>query len=137
MTYPPGKFQIVANPNRYEFGMADRLRKTLTVNNMSVEGIAEQLHLSRNTIGNYLSGRTIPDHRTLVVWAGMFAVPVEWLTDGVWPTDWHEAYIDGIRAQNGLDPIFEAANEETPATEVTGANGSRLSESNRRPFHYE
>lgn len=105
MAYAANRFQIVANPALYEFNVGDRLRKLLSVNSYSVEGIAAQLHVSRNTIGNYLSGRTVPDHRTLALLAGMFAVPIEWLRDGIWPSEWHEAYVDAVRAENGLPPL--------------------------------
>ena len=50
-------------------------------------GLADALGVHRNTIGNYLSGRTQADKRTLIAWALATGVPYVWLTDGKTPAD--------------------------------------------------
>ncbi|AQX81496.1 hypothetical protein BWO91_17365 [Plantibacter flavus] len=75
----------MANPGAYEFGTADRLRKTLTVNGVSVEDAAGMFGVTRHTIGNWINGRVNPDKRTLMLWAISFGVPLEWLETGEWP----------------------------------------------------
>jgi len=40
------------------------------------------LGVHRNTVGNYLKGRTALDRRTLVTWAVSTGVPLEWLEHG-------------------------------------------------------
>ena len=113
MPYAPSDFQVVANPAAYEFDLADRLRKTLTANKVSVEQAAHLFEVSRNSVGNWINGRVVPDRRTLIAWSSIFAVPLPWLETGEWPRDAAEAYVDAIRAENGLPPIF--ANDEAPA----------------------
>lgn len=63
--------------------LSDRLRKSLRHSAVSVQEMAEYLGVSRNTVGNYLSGRTHPDRRTTRLWAIRTGVPLEWLEEGI------------------------------------------------------
>ncbi len=60
--------------------VADAMRKSLRgMEHLSVGDIAQQLGVSRNTVGNWLNGRVEPDERTLIAWAQITAVPYRWL----------------------------------------------------------
>lgn len=65
-----------------EFDLLDRLAKSLRVSGKSRDQLAADLGVHRNTIGNYLNGRTPVDRRTLVAWAVTTGVPLEWLEHG-------------------------------------------------------
>ena len=68
-----------------EWDMLDRLAKALRVGHKSGAQLARELGVHRNTINNYLNGRTRPDRRTLIAWAMSTGVPLEWLESGVVP----------------------------------------------------
>lgn len=59
------------------------MRIALEYAGVSVASMAETLGCDRNTVGNYLSGRTQPRLPTLRVWALRCGLPLEWITDGV------------------------------------------------------
>ena len=61
------------------FHLGDRLAKALDVSGVGVAQMALKLGVSRQTIGNYLSGRTRPKLATLRVWAEETGVDLEWL----------------------------------------------------------
>lgn len=63
--------------------LSDRMSKALRHAGVPVQGMAEYLGVSRNTVGNYLHGRTVPDKRTMRLWAIRCGVPLEWLETGV------------------------------------------------------
>lgn len=65
-----------------EFDLLDRLRKSMRVSGKDAGDLASDLGVHRNTIGNYLNGKTPLDRRTLVAWAVCTGVPVEWLEHG-------------------------------------------------------
>lgn len=44
--------------------------------------MAAELGVARNTVGNYLAGRTSPARSVLRVWALRTGVPFEWLLNG-------------------------------------------------------
>lgn len=44
--------------------------------------MADYIGKSRNTVGNYLAGRSKPDLAVLRVWALRCGVPLEWLRTG-------------------------------------------------------
>lgn len=67
--------------------MPDRLGKTLKHAGVKAGDMAEYLGVSRNTVGNYTNGRTVPDKRTLRLWAMRTGVPLEWLETGEYSTD--------------------------------------------------
>lgn len=69
----------------FEFDLADRLRKSLRVSGIGVAEIAEDIGVSRNTVGNWLNGRVVPSHEQLVVWAAYTGAPLLWLERGTVP----------------------------------------------------
>ena len=75
--------QTLPIANRLAWNLGDRLRKALSVANLSVQDMADELELNRNTVSNYLGGRSTPTAATLKVWALRCGVPLEWLRDGV------------------------------------------------------
>ena len=44
--------------------------------------MADELGLSRETISNYMGGRTKPTRTVMIVWAMRCGVPLEWLLNG-------------------------------------------------------
>jgi len=64
------------------FHMGDRLAKALEVSGVGVAEMALKLGVSRQTIGNYLSGRTTPKLATLRVWSDETGVDLEWIKEG-------------------------------------------------------
>lgn len=67
------------------FGLRHRLALALEAAEVSVAAMADELGVSRNTVGNYLAGRTTPPRPTLRVWALRCGVPFEWLWTGEVP----------------------------------------------------
>lgn len=63
-----------------EWDLCDRLRKSLAVSGVTIPEMADALMVSRNSIGNYLAGRTTPKPVYLRVWADRCGVDIEWLT---------------------------------------------------------
>lgn len=59
--------------------MGDRLAKALEVSGISVATMAIKLGVSRQTIGNYMAGRTTPKLAVLKVWSEETGVALEWL----------------------------------------------------------
>lgn len=64
------------------FGLRHRLALALDYSGVSVHDMADELGVSRNTVGNYLAGRTTPHKAVLRVWALRTGVPFEWLARG-------------------------------------------------------
>ena len=64
----------------------DRLRKSLDHVEMSVQEMADYLEVSRNTVGNYISGRRPIPGAMLKLWALRTGVPRVWLETGETPT---------------------------------------------------
>ena len=73
---------LTAEPIIPTFTIGDRMQKALDASETTVAGMAIRLGVSRQTVGNYLAGRTKPKLATLRVWADVTGVPVEWLTTG-------------------------------------------------------
>lgn len=65
-----------------QFHMGDRMAKALEVSGISVATMALKLGVSRQTIGNYLAGRTTPKLAVLKVWAEETGVDLGWLIEG-------------------------------------------------------
>ena len=65
-----------------EWDQRDRMAKALRVARKSGAQLAIELGVHRNTINNYLNGRTRPDRRTIIAWAMACGVSVEWLETG-------------------------------------------------------
>lgn len=62
--------------------MGDRLRKAREDAGLSQAELAEQIGISRNTVGNAELGERTPLNVTLRAWAAVTAVPLEWLETG-------------------------------------------------------
>ena len=69
-----------------EWDQADRLRKALRFAGVGVAEMALYLGVERNTVGNYLSGRTKISGPALRLWAQRTDVPLEWLRGDVQPS---------------------------------------------------
>lgn len=69
----------------YEFTLGDRLRKSLQVHDIGVQEIAARMHVSRNTVSNWINGRVTPSSRQLMAWAAATGAPLEWLSTGAVP----------------------------------------------------
>jgi len=67
---------------RFEFDLADRLRKSLRVSELPVQEMADLLGVSRNTVSNWINGRGKPSDHQLIVWAAHTDAPYQWLKDG-------------------------------------------------------
>lgn len=77
-TYSPYRFA-------YDFDLADRLRKSLRVVRLPVSEIAADLGVSRNTVSNWINGRSRPNEQQLQLWAAYAHAPLSWLKDGEAP----------------------------------------------------
>ena len=75
------------NRPELEFDLLDRLHKSLRISGKGSSALADELGVHRNTIANYMSGRTPIDRRTLIAWAMSTGVPLEWLEHGVTSTN--------------------------------------------------
>lgn len=62
--------------------LQDRLIRALDWADVSVQAMADELGVSRNTVSNYMHGRSRPNRATLRVWATRCDVPFLWLTSG-------------------------------------------------------
>jgi transcriptional regulator with XRE-family HTH domain len=71
---------------RFEFDLADRLRKSLRVSGVSVGSMARSLGVSRNTVSNWINGRGEPRIEQLTIWAAITDAPLSWLETGVPPS---------------------------------------------------
>lgn len=67
------------------FDQADRLAKARKHAGMDQAGLADAIGISRNSVGNYESGKTAPRPIVLRAWAMATGVPVEWLEHGQLP----------------------------------------------------
>ena len=67
------------------FDLFDRLHKSMRVSGMTTATLGVALGVHRNTISNYLTGRTKMDRRTLISWAFATGVPLGWLENGETP----------------------------------------------------
>lgn len=67
---------------RLEFDLADRLRKSLRVADVSVQEMADYLEVNRNTVGRWLGGGGEPKGLYMRMWAMRTGVPIEWLRSG-------------------------------------------------------
>lgn len=60
----------------------DRLGKALRDSGLGVSDMAEQLGVSRETIGRWVNGRGAPKRGSLVAWASVTGVDFRWLETG-------------------------------------------------------
>jgi transcriptional regulator with XRE-family HTH domain len=68
-----------------EFDLADRLRKSLRTSGIGVYVMSEYLEVSRNTVGNWINGKTHPRPSELKLWALRTRVDYKWLLTGKLP----------------------------------------------------
>ena len=73
------------------FDQADRMKKALRDVGMSTTEMAEFLGITRETAGRYMSGAAKVPLQTLRLWSLRTGVPMEWITDGVVPSDLDKA----------------------------------------------
>lgn len=73
------------NKTALEFDMADRMRRALRISELSVQDMADYMRVSRNTVGNWINGRSVPRWRDLRDFAERTGVPLEWLETGSVP----------------------------------------------------
>lgn len=62
--------------------LADRLRKSLREADMGIVEMADYLEVHRNTVSNWVSGRTRPPAMALRQWAQRTGVSYFWLRKG-------------------------------------------------------
>ena len=99
--------------NRFAFSQGDRMRKAMDVAGISVNELAAEFGVNRNTVSRWLNDLNEPSVKTLKVFAMRTGAPLAWLITG-------------------------DLNENPPPSDDGGGNvSSLLSESNRRPSHYE
>ena len=94
------------------FHMGDRLAKALDVSGVGVAEMALKLGVSRQTIGNYLSGRTTPKLATLRVWSDETGVDLEWIKEGAplafaTPEEGAIAFPIYLTIVNGATEVYE------------------------------
>lgn len=102
-----------------EFDLQDRMRKALRVGGVSANDMAETLEIHRNTISNYLSGRTAPSVAVLRVWALRCGVPFSWLRDGELPKNGPDG--DGTTSDLGGSPSGRKGNRTAAVHELRPA----------------
>ena len=62
--------------------MADRMRKALETKGFSVTEAALYFRVGRNTVSNWIHGKTKPPYSVVREWAEWCSVPVMWLETG-------------------------------------------------------
>lgn len=86
-----------------QWTIADRLRKARELTGMDQGQFADALEISRQSVGNYESGRRVPRGIYLRAWAHATGVPVEWLETGNAPAE-AEACTCDSEPPVGLEP---------------------------------
>lgn len=84
-----------------QWDVADRLHKSLRVTGLSVQDMADELEVHRNTVSAWLNGRSRPKKTQLIAWALKTGLPYEWLAhgDGMEPgTDPDRALLHALAA---------------------------------------
>jgi len=65
-----------------QWDVVDRMAKALRESGVTAAQMAEYLNVHRNTVSNYLHGRSTPNRATLIAWAYCTRYPLEWLVTG-------------------------------------------------------
>ena len=73
---------LTAEPLIPQFTLGDRLQVALDRAGVTVTEMALRLGVSRQTVGNYIAGRTNPKRAVIEVWADFTGVYAEWLLTG-------------------------------------------------------
>ena len=61
--------------------LGDRLRKSLQHAGLTPEDMAEQLGVSPTSVRGWMADRHIPNRATIMTWANITSVPLEWLAE--------------------------------------------------------
>lgn len=70
-----------------EFELTDRLRRAREYAQLDQGELAEELGISRNSVGNYENGRRTPTRPYLLAWADVTGVDAFWLETGMAPAE--------------------------------------------------
>ena len=65
-----------------QWDLADRMAKALRTSGVSPQQMADMLDCHRNTVSNYLHGRSRVPRAVLIAWADITQFPLEWLETG-------------------------------------------------------
>jgi transcriptional regulator with XRE-family HTH domain len=104
-----------------EFDLADRLRKSLRTSGIGVYVMSEYLEVSRNTVGNWINGKTHPRPSELKLWALRTRVDYKWLLTGKLPrgdSNSQPAGSDAVPRPNGRALVERMAKQLSPETEA-------------------
>ena len=71
--------QKITSPHELEFTLADRLRKSLSAAETSVNGMASELGVSRQSVTRWINDQGRPTMSTLIAWSTITGAPLEWL----------------------------------------------------------
>lgn len=82
---------------KFEFTQGDRLRRSMKVAKMSVQGMADFLGVTRETVSTWINDRHKPNRQTLMLWSARTGVPLVWLQTGAWD-DTPEPCAGGVAA---------------------------------------
>jgi transcriptional regulator with XRE-family HTH domain len=104
------------NAHDLAFDLFDRLHKAMRLSGHTSTTLAAALGVHRNTVSNYLSGRTQLDRRTLIAWSFACGVPLEWLENGTAPrpNDGPEGGAELPRLDSNQQPSGYAFAQVTP-----------------------
>ncbi len=86
-----------------EWTLGDRLRKAREEAGLSVQGMADALYRSRNTVGNYEADRSRPTAAIVKAWALRTGVPLAWLQGGP-PAGGNAVLPECARQDSNLQP---------------------------------
>lgn len=112
---------ITAHDDNWEglrFGLPDRLEKALNWSRVSSGEMAQELGVSRNTISNYINGKTPIKRHILIQWAMKTGVPFSWIETGELPEDpkGHPSdYKGAVSGSAVVVDITERLQERAPA----------------------
>ena len=65
-----------------QWDVADRMAKALRTSGVTPQAMAEMLCVHRNTVSNYLHGRSKVSRAVLIAWSEITGFPLEWLETG-------------------------------------------------------
>ena len=87
---------------RLYFDLADRMRRAMRVSGTSVQQVADELEVSRNTISAWINGRGFPRRRDLRDFALLTGFPMSWLETGMETPPSDDG--GGVVRPEGLEP---------------------------------
>ncbi len=74
-------------PDELADTVADRLKRSLRYANLHQYDMADYLELHRNSVGDYVRGKTKMLPAVMRIWADRTGVPLSWLKTGQWPDE--------------------------------------------------